>query len=702
MYPTQLRSTDIAAKPSLVAELMERQWAPCRYNCPVHADVRAYLEHIAQGHWREAIDTIRRHLPFAAVCGRVCHHPCEANCRRRDVDSAVAIRELKRFVAELQGSQGATVQRSARQDGPAVAIVGGGPSGLAAALELAKGGYRPTVFERFGRAGGIPATAIPEYRLPRSVVQVDVDWICAHGVELITGVAVGKDTTIEQLRKEGFKAVLIATGLSSGRGLAIPGAPREGVLGALEFLTDLGLGRRPAIGRDVLVIGGGNVAVDAARSALRLGAAGVRMMCLETREEMPAFEWEQREAEEEGITFIHRRGPAEAIAANGRVVGIKARKVTRVFDENKRFDPRYDDDDLIEVACDTLLIAIGQAADYGFLAGSAVQLDVRGRLNYNAATCQTSVPEVFACGEIVTPPGSVVEACASGQRAARAMDMYLSGRPVVLDDSLPPFIGQIPPETGEKVRKVVRQPVAAQPPEVRRTNLQEVDHNYAESAALREARRCMSCGAGAEVLIDKCAACLTCLRVCPFEIPVVTDVARIDSDRCQSCGICIAECPANAIVSRSREAGWIVRRTVAALEKTRGDGLRIGAYLCGHIATAGQWRGEEPLADGLVEVYLPSLSALGTLDILKAFESGADAVLVVTPQDSAERYPQAVRRLRKRVAQARSLLKDIGLKKSRIQLFELTRPTRQAVGEALLAAAQELRGGAIKPIGASR
>jgi NADPH-dependent glutamate synthase beta subunit-like oxidoreductase/coenzyme F420-reducing hydrogenase delta subunit/Pyruvate/2-oxoacid:ferredoxin oxidoreductase delta subunit len=702
MREVRLTSKDITDKPSAAAELMEREWAPCRYNCPVHADVRAYLEHIAQGRWGEAVDTIRRHLAFAAVCGRVCHHPCEANCRRGDLDSAVAIRELKRFVAELQGAAGATVHRAARQDKARVAIVGGGPAGMAAALELAKLGYRPTVFERFPRAGGIPAIAIPEYRLPREVLQIDVDWICAHGVELVTAATIGKDKTIDQLRGEGFRAALIAAGLSAGRDLPIPGAPREGLLGALEFLTDLGLGRRPRIGDDVLVIGGGNVAVDAARSAVRLGAGRVRMMCLETRAEMPAFEWEQREAEEEGISFIHRRGPAEALTANGRIVGIKARKVTRVFDELKRFDPRYDDTDLIETACDTLIIAIGQAPDYGFLNGSGVRLDARGRLEHNPATCQTNVPDVFACGEIVTPPGSVVEACASGRRAAKAIDMYLSGKPVVLDDSLPPFIDKVPASTAEKVRKVIRQPVSAQPPEMRRTNLEEVDHNYNESAALREARRCMSCGAGAEVLVDKCAACLTCLRVCPFDVPVVTDVARIDSDRCQSCGICIAECPANAIVSRSREAGWIARRTAAALEKLGDAGPRIVAYLCGHVATAAQWRGEDPSSDRTAEVYLPSLSALSTLDILRAFENGADAVLVAAPQDSAERYPQATKRLRKRVAQARKLLKEIGLKKSRIQLFELTRPSRSAIRETLATAVEDLRAGTIKPIGAGR
>ncbi len=688
MSDVGLTSADIA-KLSATTELMDRLWAPCRYNCPVHADVRGYIEAVAQGRFIDAIDTIRRHLPFACVCGRVCHHPCEANCRRNDVDDAVAIREVKRFAAELAGAGGPTVHKAAKQDKQRVAIVGAGPAGLAAALELAKWGYRPTVFEKFDRPGGIPATAIPVYRLPRDVVQMDVDWICAHGVELVTGVDVGKDKTIKQLRADGFAAVCLATGLPRSRPLPMTGGDGPGIHTAIELLTEVAFDRRPKLGQNVLVVGGGNVAVDAARTAVRLGAGRVRMMCLETREEMPAFTWEQTEANEEGIAFIHRRGPVEVRRDGERIIGLTARLVTRVFDESNRFDPQYDDSDVIAVDCDTVIIAIGQMADYSFLAGSGMETDDRGRFTYDPATCRTSQVDVFAAGEIVTPPGSVVEACASGQRAARAMDMFLRGEPVALDDSLPPYIDKIAAPTAEKVRKVVRQPVPTAPPEHRKACFAEVDHSYAVSAALREARRCMNCGAGAEVLTDKCAACLTCLRVCPFDIPIVADVARIDPELCQACGVCVAECPANAIVPRGRQPGWITQLTADALAKA--NGTKIIAYICGQHASEADWLGQSAPADGVREVYLPSMGAIATGDLLRAFEDGADAVFLVTCQDASERYPNATTRLRKRVAQARVMIKAAGIAKSRLQMFELTRPSREAIRETLAEAVEMLK-----------
>jgi NADPH-dependent glutamate synthase beta subunit-like oxidoreductase/coenzyme F420-reducing hydrogenase delta subunit len=669
---------------------MDRLWAPCRFGCPVHADVRLYLECVAQGRFIDAIDVIRRHLAFACVCGRVCHHPCEANCRRLDVDEALAIREMKRFVAERAGGKGPTVHKAAAQNRQAVAIIGAGPSGLAAALELAKAGYRPTVFEEHPRGGGIPATAIPIYRLPRDVVQMDVDWICAHGVKLVTGVEIGKDKTIDQLLAEGFSAVLIATGLSRSRPLPMPGDQGAGVLGALEFLTAAALDRPPALGKNVLVIGGGNVAVDAARTAVRLGASRVRMMCLETREEMPAFPWEQTEALEEGIAFIHRRGPTEVHRSAGRITGVSTRLVTRVFDENKRFDPRYDDSDVSVVDCDTVILAIGQAADYGFLTSGRVGRNARGLLEYNPATCQTNSPAVFAAGEIVTPPGSVVEACASGRRAAGAMDLFLRGQPVVLDDSLPPYIGKIDQATGQKVRKVSREPVPTEPPEVRKKCFAEVDHSYRASAALHESRRCMSCGAGAEVLTDKCAACLTCLRVCPFDIPAVTDVARIDPALCQACGICIAECPANAIVPRGRAPGWISKLTADALARCQNN-PRIVAYVCGYQGSEDDWLGRSEGVPGVQEIYLPSMGAIATGDLLRAFEQGADAVFLLTCQDAAERYPTATVRLRKRAAQARVMLKAVGIRSDRLAMFELTRFTRPAIRETLTEAVAKMQ-----------
>jgi NADPH-dependent glutamate synthase beta subunit-like oxidoreductase/ferredoxin/coenzyme F420-reducing hydrogenase delta subunit len=647
-------------------QLMELEWAPCRHNCPVHADVRSYLERAAAGDFLGAIDTIREKLPFAGICGRICHHPCEANCRRGDVDSAVAIREVKRFVAERAGAA-ATVHKAASQDKARVAIIGGGPAGMSAALELAKAGYRPTVFEKFPVAGGIPATAIPAYRLPREVVQMDIDWICAHGVELVTGVRIGKDKTLADLKRAGFAAVLIATGLAQSRLLPLPGADHPRVFPVLKFLEAVTFGPRPQIGQDVLVIGGGNVAVDAARSALRLGASHVRMMCLEAQDEMPAWEWERAEALEEGVTFINRRGPVEIVVEDGHITGVVARKVTRVFDADKRFNPQYDDADLATVDCDTVIMAIGQVADTGFVQGSDLKLDARGRLVCDARTHQTSSPGVFACGEIVAPPSSVVEACASGKRAARAIDLFLSGRPIALDDALPEPIGKIDSATAEKVVKVTRQAVPTEPPRSRKNAFGPIDHNYIEAAALIEARRCMSCGSGAQVLVDKCAACLTCARVCPFGIPAVGATARIESDKCQACGMCVAECPANAIFARGRALADLRTATAEALTgKTR----HAIAYVCGHRASAARWR-ERPAVPGLTEIFVPTVAGIGVGDLLSAFDNGAWSVLVVACHDGQDRYPKANRRLRARVTQAQKMLREVGMDAGKLQLLEL-------------------------------
>jgi NADPH-dependent glutamate synthase beta subunit-like oxidoreductase/coenzyme F420-reducing hydrogenase delta subunit/ferredoxin len=670
------------------AELMERRWAPCRYHCPVHADVRAYIELVARGQWQAAIDVIRERLPMASVCGRVCHHPCEANCRREDVDEAVAIREVKRFVSEKQGAAGATVHKAV-QDKARVAVVGGGPAGLAAALDLARCGYRPTVFEKFPVAGGIPATAIPRYRLPRDVLQQDVDWICAHGVELRTGVEIGKDTSVADLKADGFLAVIIATGLAKSRMLPLPGADHDRVYPVLEFLTGACFDEPKPIGRNVLVIGGGNVAMDAARTAVRLGARRVRAMCLENEEEMPAWSWEREEAEDEGVTFIHRRGPVEIVAENGTISGVSARKVTRVFDENDRFAPKYDDRDVVTVECDTVILAIGQVADMGFVAGSGLDVDDRRRLVYHPATQQTNDPAVFACGEIVTAPGSVVEACASGQRAAKAAMQFLEGQAIAIDDSLPEAIGEIAEATAEKVIKAPRNPVVQRSGGERIKDSAAIDANYVMDVAAREARRCMSCGGGAEVLIDKCAACLTCLRVCPFDIPVVTDVARIDSALCQACGICIAECPANAIISLSWDREAEIAETAERLATPAKR--KIVAYISGYHASATAWNGDsEDAIAGVAEIYLQSVSRLGTAEMLRAMENGTDGIIVVACDPGGDRYPNAAERVVRRVDQLREMLSEIGLNPEKIQLVHTAAQGREAMRASILEAAEKI------------
>ncbi|MCL2700356.1 MAG: FAD-dependent oxidoreductase [Phycisphaerae bacterium] len=666
------------AKLTGTTELLDREWAPCRNACPVHADVRAYLEAAAAGDFVAAAEIIRRDIPFASICGRICHHPCEQNCRRADVEGAVAIREVKRFVVEGLGAS-APVHKAILQNKAAVAIVGAGPAGLAAALDLAKLGYRPTVFEKFPVAGGIPRTAIPKYRLPADVVKQDVDWIAAHGVTIVTGVEIGKDKTIADLQKQ-FAAVLVTTGLAKSRTLPLPGADHPRVLPVLTFLEAVAFDQPLDIGKNVLVIGGGNVAVDAARSAVRLGAR-VQMMMLEDEQEMPAWWWEQHEAKDEGVTFIHRRGPVEIVVKGGKITGLKHRKVTRVFDEAKKFSPTYDDADQAVAACDAVILAIGQMPDLGFLAGCDVKPDANGRVLFgiNKATHETAVAGVFAAGEIVTPPGSAVEACASGQRAAKAIDMFLSGKPIVLNDATPPYIGTIDAQTADKLIRCDRNPTPTEPADVRAKNWNEFEHTFPEPTALAEARRCMSCGSGAEVVVDKCAACQTCFRVCPFDIPKVTDVARIDSALCQACGLCMAACPANAIVPKGYEPHALRDRVKSAVGKLPA-GKKVVAFINGFHADAASWTGKaDPAPAGVAEIYLSSISRLGPAEILAAIEAGATGVLVVTEPAGADRYPTTMRKAHAYVTRVRTMLKEIGLNPDRAQLAVRTAANRAVV-----------------------
>jgi len=404
-------------------------------------------------------------------------------------------------------------------------------------------------------------------------------------------------------------------------------------------------------------------------------------MMLEDEQEMPAWWWEQHEAQEEGVTFIHRRGPVEVVVEKGKVVGLKHRKVTRVFDEAKKFSPTYDDKDLAVLTCDTVILAIGQMPDLGFLAGCDIKPDANGRVSFtiNKATHETALPGVFAAGEIVTPPGSAIEACASGQRAAKAIDMFLSGKPIVLDDATPPYIGTIPACTAEKLVRADRNTTPTEPGDVRSKNWSEFEHTYPESTALAEARRCMSCGSGAEVLVDKCAACLTCRRVCPFDIPHVTDVARIDSALCQACGLCMTACPANAIVARGWRPDAMANRVKAALDRLP-VGRKFIAFVNGFRTDAAGWMGKAaPAPAGVAEIFLSSVSKLGAADILNAIEAGATGVLVVTEPRDADRYPTTTRKAQQYVRQVRTLLKEVGLNPDRVQLAVRNGTDRAAV-----------------------
>ncbi len=396
---------------------------PCMAACPVHTDTRGYAEKVAMGLYEDALDILLDVNPFSSVCGRICHHPCEQDCRRAKVDSPVGLRDLKRFVMEQTRSyRKETCKTYALDKEEKIAVIGSGPAGLTAAKDLIEKGFPVTVFEKEKQPGGMIANAIPRYRLPLEIVQEDIEGITAAGVDIRTGYEIGRDKTINDLMEEGYRAVIIAIGLSDSVGIPIPGAASKGVLFALPFLKAAATGPGMEVGKNVVVIGGGNVAVDVARVAIRLGADNVTMACLESRDEMPAWKWEINEAKEENVQILCSIGPTE-IQGNGRVESIVFRKCVSVFDENKRFNPKYDDA-LTTVKADTIIFSIGQKADLKCLDGSAVEKNKSGRLAVDPNTLATSVKGVFACGEVATGPGAAIQAVRQGHMVASAVSAY--------------------------------------------------------------------------------------------------------------------------------------------------------------------------------------------------------------------------------------------------------------------------------------
>ena len=643
--------------------------ATCSAACPVRTDTRAYVELISQGRYIEAFEKIRENNPFPSVCSLICHHPCEQKCRRQLVDEPVALRNLKRFAVEWALDYRQTVQMRAEiTHSETVGIVGSGSAGLTAAHDIIKQGYRVTVYEALPRAGGLLACCLPKYRLPDEALEQDIDDILALGVEVRTGVRVSRDVGLEELRRE-HDAVILAVGMSESRAVPLENGDHPDVLLAIPFLRETALGNPPAVKDNVVVIGGGNVAVDVARTAVRLGASQVKMVCLESEEEMPAWDWECREALEEGIGFVYRRGPTGVVLEDGAITAVRLREVERVFDEKGRFSPTYFDDRVSTMPADMVIVAIGQQSDLSLTEGSPVELDERGRLRFDPSRMAASVPGVFACGEVVTGPGAAIEAVASGQRAARAVLGFLeTGQAPVLEDEAVSEVGELPEEVIRKVRRMERMAMPTIPAEERKKSFEQFELGYSERDALQEALRCISCTAGATVDEDKCAACLACLRICPFGVPVVDETAVMCSEMCQACGLCAVECPALAI-SIKRFAVSDIRARIDKLVGSAEEQVTRVEIACMQDAEAREDLQDRIFKlDGEVIARVPvTCAALAQeVDMMKPFELGAQTVLVRRCKEC--RYRGAIDRLSKRVGRTRQLLEAAGVSAERLSL----------------------------------
>src|SRR5579883_1086180 len=548
----------------------------CMMACPAHTNAGRYVGLIAEGRFEEAYRVARDPNPLASICGRVCAHPCETACRRGEIDQPISIRALKRFLTEAYGPESKRpIDVNRRRQQPSlpykVAIVGGGPVGLAAAHDLALMGYSVTIFEAAPVAGGMLYLGIPEYRLPRDVVEAQVREILETGdITLKLNHAAGRDFMVSDLRRQGFDAVLVAVGAHRSRDLSIPGVDLDGVHKGIDFLLNVNLGYKFTIGKKVVVIGGGNVAMDVARSAarevvkqhaagvedaepsaenvsavatremvdvslsaLRLGAREVDIVCLERRNEMPAALEEIEEAEAEGITLLPGLGPKRILGKDGRVVGLETLKTKWVFDENKRFNPAFYEGSESILECDTIIMAIGQAPRLDFLKPEdKVEISPRGLIAVNPRTLMTTAPGIFAGGDCVFGPRLIIDSVGDGKRAAMGIDEYLRGRkhpePIIEVEVLKRHSMPL------DFLDIMRQPVPMLPLE-RRTGVTEVEIGYTEQEAVAEAQRCLRCYIntileGNEHDGTDCILCGGCVDVCPENCLELVSLDRIEFD----------------------------------------------------------------------------------------------------------------------------------------------------------------------------
>ena len=545
---------------------------PCQEACPVHTHSGGYVTAIGERKFEEAFTLARKPNPFVYVCGRICAHPCEDACRRGFLDEPISIRALKRAATDRHQTGYQLAVRPLELKGEKVAIVGAGPAGLSCAHELAKLGYQVTIFEAHPKPGGMLYLGIPEYRLPRKIIQQDIDAILDLGVNLVTGVRLGQDFFVKDLREQGFKAIFLSIGAHKSRDLRIEGTELDGVLNGVDFLLNVNLGYKIDLGARVVVIGGGNVAIDvarsairrgegelqtlmdiarrvierrkietlpeeevlsiaadAARTALRLGAEEVHMACLESRAEMPAHEWEVEEAEEEGIIIHTSRGPKRILGRNGRVAGLETLDVASVFDSEGRFNPTFISHTEKVIEADSIILAIGQASDLSFIKEEdGIKASKRGLVEINPVTLETSSPGIFAGGDVAFGPRLVIEAVADGQKAARAIDRYITG----LERRKTTWSMKIVPARSkyEDYDTIPRHKVPVTPLN-RRMGIDEVELGYDNETATLEGKRCLKCAINTIFDSEKCILCGGCVDVCPYNCLKLVKLGDISGDK---------------------------------------------------------------------------------------------------------------------------------------------------------------------------
>jgi NADPH-dependent glutamate synthase beta subunit-like oxidoreductase len=597
------------------------QNVPCTQACPVLTNAGRYVSQIAAGDDDLAYLTARLPNPFPSICGRVCAAPCELACRRGVIDEPIAIRALKRFVCEREGVESPEAERrwrDAAQGQPGrderIAIIGSGPAGLACAHDLAAYGYRPVVFEAQDRPGGMMVLGIPTYRLRREVLQAEIRAILGLGVEIRTDMTLGRDFTLSSLKEDGFAATFIATGAMRSRDLQIPGVELDGVLRAVDFLINANGGYRVELGDRVVVVGGGNVALDVARTALReiaadgaqrgsdagaedgaeaaaatvaldvartairMGAKEVVCVALEARHEMPAHREEIEDAEVEGVRILHRLGP-KRIVGGSHVEGLETLAVASVFDADGRFNPTFTEGTESVLPADSVILAIGQAPDLSWLDPlNGVEVGPRGTIAVQQDSLATSAPGIYAGGDVAFGPRNLIDAIGDGRRAAASIHQSIAG--VGLAEKR--FRRTLPMVTVPRqvlaYDAVPRVEIPSVPSE-RRIGVPEIELGFTEDQARLEAARCLQCFFNISLDVDLCILCGGCVDICPEDCIRILPTEEIDGisvdgpasalilqeDRCIRCALCIERCPTDALsMTRWNEDSTAIESPVPA------------------------------------------------------------------------------------------------------------------------------------------
>ena len=498
--------------------------APCKTACPAHIAVQGYLKLAAQGKYREALQLIKRENPFPAVCGRICNRRCEDACTRGTVDQAVAIDEVKRFIAqqdldaETRFVPEKVIPKVDGEFAEKIAVIGAGPAGMSCAYYLAEKGYRPTVFEKEARPGGMLMNAIPSFRLEKDVVEAEIDVLRQLGVEFRCGVEVGKDVTIAQLRQEGYKGFYVAVGLQSGGRLPVPGGDAENVISGVDFMRDVNLRDKKSLSGRVVVIGGGNIAADVARTAVRCGAEKVSLYCLEGYDEMPMGEEDRSECERDGVAVYAGWGPREVSVEGGKAAGVSFVKCLKVRDENGRFAPVYDENTVQVAPCTTVLFCIGQKAEWReLLSGTAVEFDPNGTAKADPVTYQTAEADIFVGGDAFTGQKFAIDAIAAGKQGAVSLHRFVQGATLTIGRDRRQFI-----ELDKKSALIAvdsydntpRQRVGYN--EALRNTFRDERVAFTAQQVRAETARCLGCGAS---IVDpnKCIGCGVCTTKCAFD-----------------------------------------------------------------------------------------------------------------------------------------------------------------------------------------